>query len=327
MTKNIAVIGGGAWGTALAANLARAGHSPLLWARDHDVVETIRLDHMNRKFLDGILLPETICPTTLKTDIAHSDVILVSIPTQAMRAVLTEFANVIGRGAMLVLCAKGIEASTGLRVSDIARSVLPDNRLAVLSGPSFAHDVARGLPTAVTLAAASLEEAQDLARIISSPTFRPYASDDMKGVELGGALKNVIALAVGMARGRALGASAEAALITRGFAELTRIARHFGGKAESLTGLSGLGDLVLTCSSAQSRNFAYGMAVGAGQNLDGLKLAEGVYTCAIAHDLCARAAIEAPIITAVDGVLSKKLDMEEAMAALLARPLKAEMAL
>lgn len=320
----ISVIGGGAWGTALAASLARTGKSPLLWMRDGALAGIMAKTYRNPRFLDGIELPQAIRPTARKADIGGEDILLVAVPAQSLRAVLEGFGDVVSRRTPLVLCAKGIEKETGRRVSEIARDVMAENPLAILSGPSFAHDVARGLPTAVTLAADSLDRASALAEAISGPALRLYASDDVTGVELGGALKNVIALSVGMARARGLGASAEAALTTRGFAELSRIARHYGARPQTLMGLSGLGDLMLTCSSPQSRNFAYGMAVGAGADLHGLKLAEGVYTTKIAAELCRDAGIEAPIIQAIDAVLSGALDIGEAMAMLLARPLKVE---
>lgn len=321
---NISIIGAGAWGTALAASIARAGHNPKLWARDADVIESIRQQNQNVPFLKDIPLPANIQPTTNATEMDTTDIALVVIPTQSIRSVLEQFQNIIKPSATLVLCAKGIEKTTGKRVSEITHEVMPNNPIAVLSGPSFAHDVARGLPTAVTLATPSLDAASMLAKAISSPTLRLYTSSDIIGVELGGALKNIIALAIGIARSKKLGASAEAALTTRGFAELTRIARHFGAQPETLMGLSCLGDLILTCSSPQSRNFAYGMAMGAGENLSRMKLAEGVHTTGIAAQLCCDANIDAPIINAVDSVLSGEIDINEAMTKLLSRPLKAE---
>lgn len=322
--KRISVIGAGAWGTALAASLARAGKTPLLWTRDPDIVKSISNNRQNPRYLPGIDLPQSIHPTQTLSDFKQEEIILVVVPTQALRGLLQQLSGIVPSSTTLVLCAKGIEQKTGSRVSEISHKELPNNPVAVLSGPSFAHDVARGLPTAVTLAAKTLAEATEIAQAISSPTFRPYASSDMIGVEIGGALKNVIALAVGMVRAKKLGASAEAALTTRGFAELTRIARHYGADPETLMGLSGLGDVMLTCSSPQSRNFAYGMAVGAGDDLSDLKLAEGVYTTTIAARLCKDEDIPSPIISAIDAVLSKKLDIDEAMKRLLARPLKAE---
>ena len=333
----ISVIGGGAWGTALAASIARKGQKPYLWVRDEMLFESIAQENQNTQYLKGIPLPVEIQPSVNHADLGGADIVLVVVPTQAIRSVLLSFKGIIKPEATLVLCAKGLEKETGKRVSEITHEVMPDNPIAVLSGPSFATDVARGLPTAVTLAADNVDHASELAEAISSPALRLYASNDIIGVELGGALKNVIALAVGIARGKNVGASAEAALTTRGFAELVRIAKHFGAQPETLMGLSCLGDLVLTCSSPQSRNFAYGMALGAqgAQNgigaggadktsLASMKLAEGVHTTGIAAQVCREAGIDAPIIEAINGVLSDELDIAEAMTGLLARPLRTE---
>lgn len=321
----ISVIGGGAWGTALAAHLARASKEPTLWARSAELVADVNDNQKNERYLSGITLPTGIKATTNLADLEGTKLALIVIPTQSLRAVLEDAKPFLSSETTILLCAKGIEKSTGKRTSDIAAEVLPNNPVAVLSGPSFAHDVARGLPTAVTLAAPTLEMATSLSEAISSQGLRTYASDDVIGAELGGALKNVIALAVGMARARKLGASAEAALTTRGFTELSRIASHFGAKPETLMGLSCLGDLMLTCSSPQSRNFAYGMAVGNGDDLTKLKLAEGVHTTSIAAKMCARAGISCPIIDAIDEVLSKDLPIADAMRKLMQRPLKAEL--
>ena len=321
----ISVIGGGAWGTALAAHLARAGKNPQLWARSGELVADINDNQKNERYLSAVTLPSGIRATTNLADLKGTKLALVVIPTQSLRAVLEDAKPFLSNDTTILLCAKGIEKSTGKRTSDIAVEVLAGNPVAVLSGPSFAHDVARGLPTAVTLAAPTLEMAKTLSEAISSQGLRTYASDDVVGAELGGALKNVIALAVGMARARKLGASAEAALTTRGFTELSRIASHFGAKPETLMGLSCLGDLMLTCSSPQSRNFAYGMAVGNGDDLTKLKLAEGVHTTSIAAKICKDAGISAPIIDAIDEVLSADLPIAEAMRKLMQRPLKAEL--
>ena len=279
----------------------------------------------NERYLSGVTLPSGIRATPELSDLKGTNLALVVIPTQSLRAVLEDAKTYFSNDTTILLCAKGIEKSTGKRTSDIAADVLPNNPVAVLSGPSFADDVVRGLPTAVTLAAPTLELATTLSEAISSQGLRTYASDDVIGAELGGALKNVIALAVGMARARKLGASAEAALTTRGFAELSRIASHFGAKPETLMGLSCLGDLMLTCSSPQSRNFAYGMAVGNGDDLSQLKLAEGVHTTSIAAKMCADANISSPIIDAINEVLSEDLPIIEAMRKLMQRPLKAEL--
>jgi glycerol-3-phosphate dehydrogenase (NAD(P)+) len=229
-------------------------------------------------------------------------------------------------GIPLVLCAKGIERNTGKLLSQIAAEILPENPVAVLSGPSFATDVAKGLPTAVTVAAKSEALAVRVAAALSGPAFRCYTTTDMAGVEAGGALKNVLAIAIGAARGKGLGASAEAALITRGFVELRRLAEAFGGKPETISGLSGLGDLILTCSSLQSRNFSYGVAVGRGDDLTNLPLAEGVATAYIAAKIARERSIDAPITMATAGILSGRVTIEDTVDALLARPLKPETA-
>ncbi|MEM8795463.1 MAG: NAD(P)H-dependent glycerol-3-phosphate dehydrogenase [Pseudomonadota bacterium] len=322
--SDIAVIGGGAWGTALASVLARAGHRPILLMRDPTRASDMNASGENRKYLPGIKLPPEIHATALMSEIKSASNVLVVTPAQTLRDVLIKHSEFIGQETRLILCSKGIEQETGKRVSEIAAETCPGRPLAILSGPSFADDVARGLPTAVTLAAETLDAAISLCETLSASHFRLYATDDIAGAELGGALKNVFALAVGMARGRGLGASAEAALITRGFAELQRLARHFGARPETLTGLSGLGDLILTCSSPQSRNFAYGFAVGEGRNLSGMKLAEGVHTAGIAADLARKEGIDAPIMSVVHAVLSDKLSVDDAIAGLLKRPLKAE---
>lgn len=326
--SEIAVIGGGAWGTALAANSARKAQSPILWARDKRVVESIRGEGENKAYLAGISLPAGIQVTDNATDIGGADIVLIVVPTQSLRSVLLIFQDIIKPSARLVLCAKGLEKETGKRVSEITRELMPNNPIAVLSGPSFADDVAKGLPTAVTLASETIDEASQLAQALSSPSLRLYASRDIIGVELGGALKNIIALAAGIGRAKNVGASAEAALTTRGFAELARVARHFGAEPETLMGLSCLGDLVLTCSSPQSRNFSYGMAMGDAENGAGalakMKLAEGVQTSHIAAELCRKEHIDAPIIFAIDSVLQGSINIEEAMNQLLARPLKTE---
>ena len=322
--SKIAVMGGGAWGTALAASLARADHKPLLWARDISHFRKTDEGLENTRYLPGISLPREISLTSQSSDFVECETVLLVIPAQALRARLLELKENISNSATLVLCPKGIERETGETMSSVTRNLLPDHPIAVLSGPSFADDVARGLPTAVTLAADELKIATNLCELLSGPNFRPYASDDVTGVEWGGALKNVIALGVGMTRGRGLGASAEAALITRGFAELSRIARHFGAKPETLSGLSGFGDLVLTCSSTQSRNFSYGMAVGAKRSLEKMKLAEGVPTKGIVAKLCRENHIDAPIIQSIQAILEKQIDIDAAMAELFARPLKVE---
>lgn len=322
-TRPVAVLGGGAWGTALAATLAANGVRTLLWARDGAQVMAINRSHTNEAYLPGVALPATLRATAaLDEAMADAAIILAVTPAQTTRPVLSALATHARAETAIVLCAKGIEAETGLFLSDVARAVLPGRPLAVLSGPGFAGEVARGLPTAVTIAAPDEAAALSLATALSSNRFRCYASGDMRGVEAGGALKNVIAIAAGAAAGAGLGASAGAALVTRGFAEMKRIATAFGADPATLNGLSGLGDLILTCGSAQSRNFAFGAALARGET--SAKLAEGVATARIAAALAARHGLDAPIISAVSALIDGRVTILEAVAQLMARPLKSE---
>lgn len=321
----IAVLGGGAWGTALAAMAASNGHNTWLYARDRETIDDINQHQRNRRYLGDIALPHGIRASVDAAQVLHdAKIVLVVIPAQAMGAALTELGPLIPTSAPVVLCAKGIERSTGKLMSAVVADVLPHHTLAALSGPSFATDVARGLPTAVTVASNDADTADRLALLLSSPSFRCYSTTDMVGVEIGGALKNVLALAAGAAIGRGLGASAQAALVTRGFVELRRIAQAMGARPETVMGLSGLGDLILTCSSPQSRNYSYGLAMGRGEDLGHRPLAEGVATAPIAAELCAKLNITAPIIEAVTAILAQHLTIDEAVSALLNRPLKTE---
>lgn len=323
--ETIAVLGGGAWGTALATVMLRAGNDTRLWARDADIVAAINGRCENPRYLPGIALDPAPRATTDPTEaLAGAATVLAVTPAQTMRGMLTGAAGMIAPGIPVVLCAKGIERATGRLLSEIAAEVLPQNPVAVLSGPSFATDVARGLPTAVTVAAADETLAARLAATFSSSSFRCYSTDDIVGVEIGGALKNVLAIAAGAVAGAGLGASAQAAMVTRGFVELRRIGASFGARPETLMGLSGLGDLVLTCGSAQSRNFAYGLALGRGDSVAGLKLAEGVATAGIAALIAAQRGIRAPITDAVDRMLAGSLTIDRAVEELLSRPLRAE---
>lgn len=324
-TARIAVLGGGAWGTALALAMHRAGHEARLWARDAQTVRAVAEKGENPRYLPGISFePGLFASTDLAEALDGAGCVLAVTPAQTLRAVLGEAAPHLPRSAPLVLCAKGIERETGRLMSQLAADVLPDQKIAALSGPSFAADVARGLPTAVTVAAGDADDAFALAALLSGPHFRCYSSDDLIGVEVGGALKNVLALAAGAVAGAGLGASAQAAMITRGFVELSRVAAAMGAKPETLTGLSGLGDLILTCSSPQSRNFAYGKALGAGESLADRPLAEGVATAGIAASIARDRGIEAPIIAAVAAILSGRTTITRAVEALMARPLKSE---
>ncbi|MDT6939603.1 NAD(P)H-dependent glycerol-3-phosphate dehydrogenase [Brucella pseudogrignonensis] len=321
----IAVLGGGAWGTALAVMAAINGHDAWLYARDAQIVTQVNDQRRNPSYLGEIELPAGIrASTDAKAVLEKADAVLVVIPAQAMRKGLMELSAHIPQSAPVILCAKGIERETGRLMSEVVSEVLPHHTISALSGPSFATDVARGLPTAVTIACEDAAIADQLAAMLSGPAFRCYSTTDLKGVEIGGALKNVLALAAGAAIGRGYGASAQAALVTRGFAELRRVAQAMGAKPETIMGLSGLGDLMLTCSSSQSRNYSYGLAIGRSEDLTNRPLAEGVATAPIAAELCRQHDVPAPIITAVAALLAGKITIDEAVTALLNRPLKTE---
>lgn len=323
----VGVIGAGAWGTALANVAARASHKVDLWARDAEQIETMRKTRVNAGHLPDVTLESAVTPTSDRQAIGQADLVLAVVPTQSLRDVLRSFAPMLKSTAPLVICAKGIEIGSSLFVSEIAAKIIPRQPVAVLSGPSFAHDVARGLPTAVTIAATDGGLAERIGAALATPTFRLYHTDDLRGVEIGGAAKNVLAIACGMAAGRGLGASAGAALVARGFAELSRFGRAFGARGETLMGLSGLGDLVLTCGSTQSRNFALGVALGQGANLADAragKLAEGAFTASGILELASRRQIDMPIAQAVDAVLAGRLSIDGAVDALMARPQRGE---
>jgi len=321
----IAILGGGAWGTALALTMLRAGHEPVLWARDPQTVDAINQLHENTRYLPGIRLDEGLEATTdLAAALAGARCVLLVTPAQALRAACSESARHIPANVPAVICAKGIEASTGHLLSEIVGELLPENPVAALSGPGFAADVSRGLPTAVTVAARDEALAVHLAALLSAPHLRCYSSTDLTGVEIGGALKNVMAIAAGAASGAELGASAQAALVTRGFVELRRIGAAFGANPETLMGLSGLGDLILSCGSSRSRNFAYGLALGRGESVEGRPLAEGVATAKIAAELARKRGIDAPIVEAVAAILAGRITVPEAVSSLLSRPLKSE---
>src|SRR5712691_4641397 len=277
----IAVLGAGAWGTALANIAARAGRTVMLWTREPKAAAAIA-ERRESPRLPGVKLDERVTATAVLGEAAAADAVLVVVPAQALRSVADELAGHLAKGTPVIACAKGIERGSHRFMTEVIEACAPGAVAAILSGPSFASDVARGLPTAVTLAARDEATAEALTRALGSATFRPYHSTDVRGVEIGGAAKNVLAIAAGIVAGRGLGASAAAALTTRGFAALIRFGRAFGARVETLTGLSGLGDLILTCSSAQSRNFSLGVALGKGQTpefaSEGPKLAEGAFT-------------------------------------------------
>jgi glycerol-3-phosphate dehydrogenase (NAD(P)+) len=323
---SIAVLGAGAWGTALANVAARARHDVALWARDPDHVAEMAATRESRR-LPGVRLEPGVRPEASLAAAAAADLVLCAAPAQATRALALSLAPLLRPATPVVLCSKGIERTTSKFMSDVIAECLPRNPPAALSGPSFAADVSRGLPTAVTLAAEDPASARAIAATLAGPGFRLYHSTDLRGVEIGGAAKNVLAIACGVAAGRGLGASAGAALVARGFAELSRFGRVFGARAETLMGLSGLGDLVLTCSSTQSRNFSYGMALGRGEGPQAAahgSLAEGAHTASVLVEMARARGVDMPICEAVEAIIAGRIGVDGAVEALLARPSKSE---
>ncbi len=328
MFERISVIGSGAWGTALALAAARAGRKVTLWSRDVDQVESMQSTRENSRRLPGILLPDAITVTaSIKDAVDHGRAILLAVPAQALRDMAIALSLVVKRGIPLIVCAKGIDRQSGEFMSEIVTDAIPGAMPAILSGPSFADDVARGLPTAVVLAAPLGEIAEALAKALSSSSFRVYHSSDVRGVEIGGAAKNVLAIAAGIVEGRGLGESARAALVARGFAELRRFAESYQAKPETLMGLSGLGDLVLTAGSLKSRNFAFGYDLGRGKSVSeagGSKLAEGVFTAHVLVEMARARGVEMPIAEAVSAILRGAVTVDGAVEALMTRPVKGE---
>ena len=327
--KTAGVIGAGAWGTALAQVVARAGLDVRLQAREPEVIESIRDRRVNEAFLPGITLDDRISVTADLADLGSCDVILAVPPAQHMRSTLTAFAAHHRPGVPVILCSKGIERGSLKLMTDVLAETLPQAPAAVLSGPSFAGEVARGLPSAVTLACVDAALGEELMWTLSAPGFRPYLATDLIGAEVGGAIKNVLAIACGMAEGRGLGRSAHAALITRGFAEMTRMGVALGGEAETVAGLCGLGDLVLTCSSPQSRNMSLGLALGQGQTVEQAlagkrSVAEGYESAPAVRELAAKMGVEMPISLAVAALLNGETTVEAVIDDLLSRPLTVE---
>ena len=329
--RRVGIIGAGAWGTALAQALASDGSDVIIWAREPELVTEINASRSNSLFLPGASLAPTIRATNAIADMAQLPVLLAVVPAQFLAAVLVGLPDAPGNsGRDLVLCAKGIEAGTGRLMSDVAADAAPGASLAVLSGPTFAHEVAAGMPTAVTLACAGLEaQWQRLSPLIARPALRPYYSDDLIGAEIGGAVKNVLAIACGVVEGLKLGQHARAALIARGYAEMLRFGLARGARGETLAGLCGLGDLVLTCSSTSSRNFSLGKALGEGMSADEAlsgktSVAEGAATAPVLAELARRDGIDMPIVEAVCRLLAGEAPANAVVADLLARPLRAE---
>ncbi|MCI4678519.1 NAD(P)-dependent glycerol-3-phosphate dehydrogenase [Rhodoblastus acidophilus] len=326
-TTTLAVLGAGAWGTALANMAASRRGKVWLWAHDPAHVEAMRQSRRNDRRLPGVDLARHVEPVADIACAGEADHVLAVVPAQNFRATAEALRGHLQPGSAVVNCAKGIERQTGLYMHEVLADVLPGQPAAALSGPSFAVDLARGLPTAVTLAAGRIELAEELCARLAAPNFRLYRSSDLIGVEIGGAAKNVLAIACGVAMGRKLGASAHAALLARGFAELMRFAAAQGARPETIMGLSGLGDLALTCSSPQSRNYALGFALGEGEAPQAAshgKLSEGALTARILVEKARRLGVEMPIAEAVTAILESRIDVGAAIEALMSRPFKAE---
>jgi glycerol-3-phosphate dehydrogenase (NAD(P)+) len=329
--NRIAIIGGGAWGTALAQTLARAGRECVLWAHEVETVAAVNGARENPVFLPGVALAANMRATSDLAEAAKVEAVLLAVPAQYVRGVTAELAKALTPGVPVVLCTKGIEISSGALMTEVLAETVPGAPLAVLSGPTFAAEVARGLPTAVTLAANDAELGTRLLAALGSRTLRPYLSDDPVGAEIGGAVKNVEAIACGIVVGRGLGENARAAVITRGLAEMVRLAAAKGGRRDTLYGLSGLGDLTLTCTSLQSRNYSLGVALGEGQSLAAItkarrSIAEGVSSAPATVALAARVGVEMPIAAAIDAILHRGAAIDDVIAALLARPFRPESA-
>ncbi|MEH6404131.1 MAG: NAD(P)H-dependent glycerol-3-phosphate dehydrogenase [Sneathiella sp.] len=327
--EKINVIGAGAWGTSLAIAMARSGQNVSLWCREESQATALNLAEENKKYLPGISFPKSLKATSNLQEIINAEIILNVVPAQHLRANLIALSTLITPQTALVICSKGIEKTSGKMMSEVVEEILPEQPYAILSGPNFAHEVAKGLPSATTLAASDKALGRSLVDAIGIPTFRPYFTDDVIGAQMGGAIKNVLAIACGVVVGAKLGENARAALITRGMAEILRLGERLGARAETLMGLSGFGDLVLTCSSTASRNFSLGNALGAGNRLeDFLKtrhsVTEGVHTAAAICELAAKHKIDMPICAAVNKILNEGASVTEVVEELLARPFRDE---
>lgn len=328
--QKIGVIGAGAWGTALAAMARRAGRDVVLWAREDEVVESINSRHVNEVFLPDVPLDPAIRATQDYAETVAADLVLLVAPAQHLRSVCGDLAEHWQNGVPAVICAKGIERGTNALMTQVIVEALPAAPPMVLSGPTFAKEVAAGLPTAVTLAAENTALAEEAAAAIGTATFRPYLSSDLVGSAIGGAVKNVLAIACGLVDGKGLGDNARAALITRGLVEVVRLALSLGGQSQTLMGLCGLGDLLLTATSMQSRNYSLGAALGQGRTLDEVlgerrAVTEGVYTAEAVVALAQTQGVDMPICRAMDQILNQGVEVDAAIAELLDRPIKEEL--
>ena len=327
--KRLGVIGTGAWGTALAHLAAQAGSETVLWGRDAETVAAINRDHENPNYLKSLPLDSRIQATTDLAETCRADAVLLATPAQAVRDVASTMAGKLPPGVPVICCAKGLEIGTGLLMSEVLGEVLPDHPIGCLSGPTFATEAVQGMPTAVTLSIDDPGLGAALAKAISTPTFRPYISGDVIGAEVGGAVKNVLAIACGIAAGQGFGENTRAALITRGLAEMTRLAVALGGRAETLAGLAGLGDLAMTCASRQSRNFRFGDALGKGLAADGILagmggVVEGWHSAGAVIQRAKARDVELPICQAIDAVLNHGANLRAAIEGLMRRPLRTE---
>ncbi len=329
--QTIGIIGGGAWGTALAQSFASSGKNCVLWALEAEVVSSINTSHENKLYLAGVPLHQNIRATDDLSDVAQTDAILVVTPAQHLRKSLSALKTVVAIGVPLIICAKGVEIETGVLLSQIAQEILPENPLGILTGPTFAAEIARGLPSAVTLAMNDKELAEKITAALSTKNLRMYASGDIVGAQVGGAVKNVIAIACGIIEGKKLGDSARAALVTRGLAEISRLTTALGGKKETLMGMCGVGDLILTCSSMQSRNFSLGVALGQGKSAAEIlgsrnSVTEGVHTAKALVVMAKNNAVDMPVSDAVNKCLNEGANVDEMITKMLERPVKSEAA-
>jgi glycerol-3-phosphate dehydrogenase (NAD(P)+) len=327
--QKIGVLGAGAWGTALAAAAVKAGRDTILWAREAEVVAAVNMGHENTVFLPGVTLDSKLRATAELSDLASSDAILIVSPAQHLRSMSADLATHIPAGVPLVICSKGIEVSTGKLLSTVLAETMPNNPVAVLSGPTFAAEVARGLPCALTLAADDKVIGEALVKALGHAALRPYYSNDIIGAQIGGAIKNVLAIATGIVAGLGIGENARAAVITRGLAEIARFGGLYGANSKTLMGLSGLGDLILTCSSTQSRNMSLGKAIGEGRTLKDImaernSVAEGAHTVEIVHKIALEKGLDMPITAAVYKILKEGQDVRTITNELLARPFTTE---
>lgn len=329
--QKISIIGGGAWGTALAQTLANAGRDVIIWAREPDLVASINENHENETYLPGIKLNQNIVATDSLTKAAESDALLICTPAQHVRSTLQSLKADIADGKPCILCSKGVEIETGYLMSQVMDEVVPGATYAVLTGPTFASEIAKGLPSAVTIACKDKDVGAEIIEAIRNKTLRTYSTEDVLGAQIGGAVKNVIAIACGAIYGKGLGESARAALVTRGLAEMSRLASAMGAKKETLMGMCGVGDMILTCSSMQSRNFSLGTALGEGKNIKDIlsernSVTEGVHTAKALEVMARNHAVDMPISAAVHACVNEGTSIDDVIEKLMERPVRKEAA-